>query len=559
MRTTIAVLLLFSSLPLAGQPASPLAEAQQKLAAGDADGAIAILTPFLEANPRMIFAYNTLGAAHQQKGEYAKAIENYEKAAQAPALRGQAWFNIATVHAEQKNVDESLRWLAKVRSTGSFDFDLFRSDARLAEVRKSPRFEGLIPAKRDFGNPFVEPVRVIHEWTGETKGSQFGWIARRVGDVDRDGVADFVTSAPTFPADGGPAGKIYVYSSKSGKLLWSAVGEPGHQLGLGIEGAGDVDRDGVPDVIAGAPGAGRSYVYSGRDGRVIHTLGEGNAAEQHGRHVSGVGDVNGDGHADVVAGAPGVGTGRVYVYSGKDATLLRAIDGEADGDQFGVAVAGDDGIIIVGAPAAGPSNTGRVYVYDKLAAEPKFVLDADDTGGAFGGMFLSVVGDIDADGSRDIYASDWANSAKGRSTGRIYVHSGKDGRQLLQLTGDASGDGFGIGVADAGDVNRDGHDDLVVGAWQESSAAISGGKVYVYSGKDRSLLRTITGRLPGETLGFDTTNVGDVDGDGTPDFLLTSAWSGVNGFQSGRVYIVSGAVKSEPPPKVVPRKMRVKR
>jgi hypothetical protein len=159
-------------------------------------------------------------------------------------------------------------------------------------------------------------------------------------------------------------------------------------------------------------------------------------------------------------------------------------------------------------------------------------------------MFLSVVGDIDADGSPDIYASDWANSAKGRSTGRIYVHSGKDGRQLLTLTGEAAGDGFGIGIADAGDVDRDGHADLVVGAWQEASAALSGGKVYVFSGKDSSLLRTITGRLPGETFGFDTTNLGDVDGDGTPDFLLTSAWSGINGFQSGRVYIVSGDEKS---------------
>ncbi len=553
MRTTIAILFLITSIPLSGQPVPQLAEAQQKLAAGDADGAIAILSPFLEANPRMVFAYNTLGAAYQQNGEYAKAIESYEKAAQAPALRGQAWFNIATVHAEQKDTEESLRWLEKVRATGSFDFDLFRSDARLAEVRKSPRFESLIPTKRDFENPFVEPVRVIHEWIGETKGSQFGWIARRVGDVDGDGVADFVTSAPTYPVGGGPGGKVYVYSSKSGKLLWTAVGEAGHQLGLGIEGAGDVDRDGIPDVIAGAPGAGRSYVYSGRDGRVIFALGEGNAAEQHGRQVSGVGDVNGDGHADVVAGAPGGGAGRVYLYSGNDGALLTTIEGESDGDQFGVAVAGEGGVIVIGAPAAGSSDTGRVYVYEGLEAEPKFVLDADETGASFGGMFLSVVGDIDGDGASDIYASDWANSAKGRSTGRIYVHSGKDGSQLLQLTGEAAGDGFGIGVADAGDVNRDGHADLVVGAWQERSVALSGGKVYVYSGKDRSLLRTITGRLPGETFGFDATNVGDVDGDGVPDFLLTSAWSGINGFQSGRVYIVSGGKESEP------RKTRVKR
>ena len=53
-------------------------------------------------------------------------------------------------------------------------------------------------------------------------------------------------------------------------------------------------------------------------------------------------------------------------------------------------------------------------------------------------------------------------------------------------------------------------------------------------------MRTYTGKIPGETLGFDTTGMGDVNGDGVVDFLITSAWSGVNGFQSGRMFILSG-------------------
>ena len=57
----------------------------------------------------------------------------------------------------------------------------------------------------------------------------------------------------------------------------------------------------------------------------------------------------------------------------------------------------------------------------------------------------------------------------------------------------------------------------------------------------------ITGRVPGETFGFDTTNLGDVDGDGATDFLLTSAWSGINGYQSGRTYIISGTPSSKRP------------
>jgi len=63
---------------------------------------------------------------------------------------------------------------------------------------------------------------------------------------------------------------------------------------------------------------------------------------------------------------------------------------------------------------------------------------------------------------------------------------------------------------------------------------------YVSSGDDGRLLRTITGQIPGETLGFDTTGMGDVNSDGNPDFLLTSAYSAKNGFRSGRVYTVAG-------------------
>ncbi|HEX9885820.1 MAG TPA: integrin alpha, partial [Longimicrobiales bacterium] len=79
-----------------------------------------------------------------------------------------------------------------------------------------------------------------------------------------------------------------------------------------------------------------------------------------------------------------------------------------------------------------------------------------------------------------------------------------------------------------------------VGAWQHASLAPSGGKTYAYSGRDGSLLWAITGKVMGETFGFDTTGMGDVNGDGTVDLLLTSAWSAIEGARSGRMYIVSG-------------------
>jgi len=236
--------------------------------------------------------------------------------------------------------------------------------------------------------------------------------------------------------------------------------------------------------------------------------------------------------------------GRAHVFSGADgSSLLELTEGKA-GDGFGTAVAGRqvDGQLyfVVGAPNAGDRNGGLAYLYRKLSSGPTAALAPDSTSNSFGGMFISVVGDTNADGIQDIYVSDFSDGSKGPSTGRIYVFSGTDGSRLSARTGDHSGDGFGIGVADAGDVDRDGHDDLIVGAWQYSSVAPSGGRIYILSGSDGSTMRTITGKIPGETLGFDATGMGDVDGDGVVDFLVTSTWSSINGFHSGRMFVLSG-------------------
>ena len=526
-------------------------KAQALVQAKDYDGAIKILEEFLKAQagqPRP-GAWNILASAYRSKGDYDKALQAYAKAMTSPQYAPQSRYNSACLYALKDNKDEAFKLLGQLRESGSFDMSLVLSDDDLKSLRGDARFEKLIPKPEDFANPFVEKVRIIHEWIGEAKGDQFGWIARRIGDVDRDGVNDLVTSAPTHLVDGQPAGRVYVYSGKTGKLLWSQTGAAGGRLGIGVECAGDTNADGIPDVVAAAPGAGKAYVYSGKDGKILLTLGAGDPNENFGRHASGAGDINGDGYADVIIGAPGnntagQGAGRAYVYSGKDGSVLLTLDGERAGDGFGSAVAGykdkRNAFLIVGAPNAGPKNNGRVYVYAGLTSKTKFTIEADDTGAQLGAMFLSVVGDVNGDKTPDIYASDFSNNAKGTSTGRIYVVSGADGRRLLTLTGEAANDGFGIGPADAGDVNHDGFDDLIVGAWQHSSAAGSGGKVYLYSGKDGSLMRAYTCRIPGDTFGFDATEIGDVDGDGAIDFLLTSAWSGINGFHSGRVFIISG-------------------
>jgi hypothetical protein len=550
-------------------PAAPLAQsavaaptaadAAAKVNAGDFAGALPLAEAVTKQDPKNARAWRVLGLATLRLKQPDRAVAAFKTAFDLDPSFVPVIYNLGVAYAAAGDRDNAFVWLARAKATHKLDMSQATTDADLASLTSDARFASILPAPDDFKDPFVEPTTIVREWDGEAPNDQFGWIARKVSD----GV--IVTSAPTKNIGGANAGRVYVYSTKSGRELWHVDGQPGDFLGSGVEAAGDVNHDGIGDVIASAPGAGYAKVYSGRDGRVLLTLTAEKPAEpsatanqsvgahdQFGRHVAGVGDVNHDGYDDIIVGAPandagGKGAGRAYVYSGKDGSLLLTLTGEHAGDSFGASVGGyadaKHTVIVVGAPTAGANHHGRAFVYESLSTTPTFVVDADATGGAFAGMFVSVPGDLNGDGIPDVYVSDWSNGAKGPSTGRIYVYSGKDGRPLYTLTGETAGDGFGSSPAVAGDVDGDGVPDLIVGAWQYAGAAISGGRAYLYSGKDGHLIKTFTCRTPGDTFGFDAVAVGDVDGDGTIDFLITSGWSAVHGFHSGRVFIISSGIK----------------
>lgn len=394
---------------------------------------------------------------------------------------------------------------------------------------------------------FAECTRVLHVLEGEVAGDQFGWVSSPVPDVGGDGVQELLVSAPFHDGAGTNAGRVYLFDGRTGLERFHVDGLAGENLGYSVRDAGDLDGDGLGDLIVGGPGStgvpGVARVLSGASGAPLLTLASGVAADAFGYSVTGVGDVDTDGVIDFAVGAylddtAATNAGRVVVVSGADGvTILRSFTGLA-GDNFGTALAvlGDvtgDGRaeLAVGAARAGSPRRGRAYVYDLASGTRLYTVAPDASGAQFGQYFVAAAGEIDGDGFPDLYVGDFAD---GGGRGKAYLFSGPSGTRLRTFTGGA-GDGFGIGRP-IGDLDGDGRTEIVLASYTDSSGAVGAGKADVFAGSDGRRLRTLTSTTAGEALGFDAHGIGDVDGDGTPDLVLTAA-SYAGGL--GRVYVVA--------------------
>jgi hypothetical protein len=386
---------------------------------------------------------------------------------------------------------------------------------------------------------FVQRVHLLATFHGPTtgRGAYFGWAVSELHDITGDGVTDLIVGE----VDGGGTrmpGRVWVYSGRTHRLLYKLTGRAGDQSGFAVADAGDVNGDGVDDIISGAPGStadapGAAIVYSGATGQVLVRLHGHAPGSNFGAAVAGVGDVNGDGRDDLLVGAPGSGQigsapGKAYVISGRTFHVIRRLSAWRRGDSFGSATDGSadlngDGVpdLVIGAGDAGPTQGGAVYVYSGRTGRRLFRINAPRGARQFGRFFAAGVGDVNGDGVPDIYAGDYGADTRGTAGGFAGVYSGADGSPIHRWAG-AAGEGLGPG-REAGDVNGDGRVDIIAGYYTSSDGASQAGKVRVFSGATGKPIRTITSTTENENFGFDAVGVGDTNGNGSLDYLVSAA------------------------------------
>ena len=486
---------------------------------------------------------------------------------------------------------------------------------------------------------------------GINEGDYSGNSVSSAGDVNGDGIDDVIIGAYNADPNGtSGAGESYVvFGSDDGfaesidlaaldgtnGFVIKGIGESDYS-GTSVSSAGDVNGDGIDDVIIGADyadpngtsNAGESYVVFGSDdgfaksidlaaldgtnGFVLKGIDEG---DRSGYAVNSAGDVNNDGIDDLIIGAFEAApdgnnyAGESYVVFGSNDGFaasfdLAALDGtngfvlrginEGDYSGFSVNSAGDvngDGIddLIIGGYGADPNGNnyaGESYVV--FGSESGFdesidLAALDGTNGFvikgineddYSGFSVSSAGDVNGDGIDDvIIGAPLANPNDNNRAGESYIVFGSergfdesidlavlDGTNGFVIKGIDEGDFSGVSVNSAGDVNGDGIDDLIIGAYGADTNGDNDNRVgesYVVfgseSGFDESIdLATLDGTNgfvlkginEGDRSGFSVSGAGDVNGDGIDDVIIGAFTASPNGnYSAGESYVVFGVAE----------------
>ena len=294
--------------------------------------------------------------------------------------------------------------------------------------------------------------------------------------------------------------------------------------------------------------------------------------------VAAAGDVDGDGLADLLIGADredtvGAAAGSVYLWTGVttgDQSLADApvvFRAEATGDHAGAALSGVGDVdgdgnldIFIGAYDADNNGTdaGSAYLVLGPFSGEYSLSDSDarldgEAGGDNAGYAVAGAGDFDNDGFADLLVGAWGNDTTAAGAGAAYLFRGPlTGNYLLWtadlvMQGEQGGDQAGWSVAGAGDVNGDGMDDITVGAPYEHGDGSYRGAAYLVSGGSLGTVSleashaVLKGATAGDLAGFSVTG-GDVDGDGYSDVLVGAPENDMGGNAAGAAYLVRGPI-----------------
>ena len=380
-------------------------------------------------------------------------------------------------------------------------------------------------------------------------------------------------SLNTRVAIGVAVGAAMAASAPAQGTIWQRYGDTTYDfLGYSVSNVGDLNGDGLPEVLGGGPGddAGASAggvvrLFDGATGNNLNTWYGTEVNDELGEEVSLVGDLTGDGISEFAYCAK-IGDlnvnagGDVFVHNGSNFSLIHHIGGNTEWDQFGIAISplGDitgDGVadFLVGADQDGGilgsegDGVGYAQVINGATGATVYQVNGVNSNDFFG-RGVAGLNDVTGDGVPDFIVGAQGADNGATGSGSVYLYSGATGAQIYRVDGVSGSSNLGRKVANAGDVDGDGNDDFIAGMHGNDLNANNAGGAQVFSGIDGSVLYTWYGTEGAANYGWDVGGGQDHTGDGVPDLIIGEPYRShpTTGQPShGAAYLMDGATGTQ--------------